>query len=305
MARFRATATISFELEAEHYKEALEEAASQLTNVTSELQISKKELKLEQLREKNCPLQLAEFDTSEILSYVSKKISKKRFKVGAKAYEIKINSPRYFVFRENTKCVVCGLEGKKFILEKNAIDKSPHFNLYAEEDGKLILMTKDHILPKSVGGDDRLSNFQTMCATCNNLKGSLNISLDGILKLRKTHDENKTLPRKKLKSALENVINELEKFTFQKIKKPGPDVIYINTDIGIWKMPDGLLMGQPIVEDFPENALQISCMSQYTEVVVVAFIAGQIVIKLSDSQEFYIHQKHVCFGKENPILKIE
>ena len=65
---------------------------------------------------------------------------------------------------------------------------SYHFNLYAiGENGNWILMTKDHITPKSRGGRDHLSNLQTMCDQCNNRKGdtipvfgdSLNISLSG------------------------------------------------------------------------------------------------------------------------------
>lgn len=31
-------------------------------------------------------------------------------------------------------------------------------------------MTKDHIMPKSKGGADSLSNYQTMCLPCNEAK---------------------------------------------------------------------------------------------------------------------------------------
>ena len=31
-------------------------------------------------------------------------------------------------------------------------------------------MTKDHIIPKSKGGKNELSNYQTMCTYCNNEK---------------------------------------------------------------------------------------------------------------------------------------
>lgn len=33
-------------------------------------------------------------------------------------------------------------------------------------------MTKDHIIPKSKGGIDDLSNYQTMCERCNKEKGN-------------------------------------------------------------------------------------------------------------------------------------
>ena len=33
-------------------------------------------------------------------------------------------------------------------------------------------MTKDHILPRSKGGIDDISNYQTMCKPCNEVKGN-------------------------------------------------------------------------------------------------------------------------------------
>ena len=46
------------------------------------------------------------------------------------------------------------------------------FGLYARKDGELILMTKDHIVPKSHGGTNASNNLQTMCEECNNNKGN-------------------------------------------------------------------------------------------------------------------------------------
>ena len=52
-------------------------------------------------------------------------------------------------------------------------DKSYHLNLYAVDDnGDEILMTKDHIIPRSKGGIDDISNYQTMCRLCNEAKGN-------------------------------------------------------------------------------------------------------------------------------------
>ncbi|MBQ2883822.1 MAG: HNH endonuclease [Alphaproteobacteria bacterium] len=87
---------------------------------------------------------------------------------------IKGNSQRYQTFfTKGTKCVCCGIEGKYFAKEKVSSDKSYHLNLYAiDENGKEVLMTKDHILPKSKGGQDHVDNYQPMCVRCNKAKGN-------------------------------------------------------------------------------------------------------------------------------------
>lgn len=73
-------------------------------------------------------------------------------------------------FKKGFKCVHCGIEGAYFSAEKalHGNDRNPHLNLYSAEG---ILITKDHIVAKSKGGKNRLSNYQTMCAPCNLKKG--------------------------------------------------------------------------------------------------------------------------------------
>lgn len=87
---------------------------------------------------------------------------------------IKGNSQRYQTFfTKGIKCACCGIEGKYFAKEKVSRDVSYHLNLYAiDENGKEVLMTKDHILPKSKGGKDHISNYQPMCVRCNKAKGN-------------------------------------------------------------------------------------------------------------------------------------
>jgi len=86
-----------------------------------------------------------------------------------------IRSKRYKCYARNgVKCVKCGIEGKYFAAEKAVTQNTDkyHLNLYANEDGKEILMTVDHIIPLSRQGLDNVSNLQTMCAPCNNMKGN-------------------------------------------------------------------------------------------------------------------------------------
>lgn len=87
---------------------------------------------------------------------------------------IKGNSHRYQTFfTKGLKCVCCGIEGQYFAKEKGGKDGSYHLNLYAvDSDGNEVLMTKDHIIPKSKDGKDHISNYQTMCEVCNVAKGN-------------------------------------------------------------------------------------------------------------------------------------
>lgn len=87
---------------------------------------------------------------------------------------IKANSQRYQTFfTKGTKCVCCGIEGKYFAKERGDKAISYHLNLYAINDaGEEVLMTKDHIIPKSKGGKNDISNYQPMCVICNVKKGN-------------------------------------------------------------------------------------------------------------------------------------
>jgi len=146
--------------------------------------------------------QLAVYDSADVL----KDTDKQDFIVEGETYKVRLNTHRYLVFKNNLSCVACGLTGTKMVLERYLNQTTPHFNLYAEEGGQLILMTKDHIQTKALGGKDRLSNYQTMCAICNNLKGSEPLPIKGIQELRKFHDEYKTkMARKDFSAAVRSI----------------------------------------------------------------------------------------------------
>jgi 5-methylcytosine-specific restriction endonuclease McrA len=88
---------------------------------------------------------------------------------------IGMDSQRYKVFAKSTKCVTCGIDGTIFLKDIGGTKEGDkkHFNLYAEDtNGDLILMTKDHIIPKSRGGKNQINNYQTMCSRCNFEKGN-------------------------------------------------------------------------------------------------------------------------------------
>lgn len=96
-----------------------------------------------------------------------------------KGHPVRMSSMRYRNFLvHGITCVTCGIKGSYFYLERHAghanPDKSPfHFNLYAADgQGREIMMTKDHIMPKSLGGNNYIGNLQTMCCKCNERKGN-------------------------------------------------------------------------------------------------------------------------------------
>jgi len=96
--------------------------------------------------------------------------------IGGVNFTIKRRSQRLRLFLKSYEktgkvtCVKCGIEGAYFMLQA-VNDEKPHINLYTKNG---ILMTKDHIVPKSKGGKDCMSNYQVMCATCNMKKGNTN-----------------------------------------------------------------------------------------------------------------------------------
>jgi len=86
---------------------------------------------------------------------------------------VKTVSQRYKLFKKAKRCVKCGARGEVLILERvpqKGRSATFHFNLYCIKNGKLVLMTKDHIIPKSKGGGNVMRNYQTMCYQCNQQK---------------------------------------------------------------------------------------------------------------------------------------
>ena len=120
-----------------------------------------------------------EYPINEVFNWIVANPGKKKAEIDG--HIINVNSIRYETFmQKGTTCCVCGLNGDHFYKERNFttggyVNDGPyHFNLYATTaDGKEILMTKDHILAKSLGGKDHVSNMQTMCTCCNNEKSNM------------------------------------------------------------------------------------------------------------------------------------
>ncbi|QHV94702.1 HNH endonuclease [Spirosoma endbachense] len=79
------------------------------------------------------------------------------------------NHRRLQVFaKKGTSCVRCGVEGVYLIA---SVDQGGghHVDLFT---ANFTLMTIDHILPRSKGGQSILANYQPMCQYCNSRKGN-------------------------------------------------------------------------------------------------------------------------------------
>lgn len=163
------------------------------------------------MKERKYLIHMKEFDPEEILSCITEDECKREYDVDGQTYSVRMNSDRYHVFKANRKCVACGLEGTKMILDMNPGDATPHFNLYAEENGRLVLMTKDHILAKSKGGTDSLENYTTCCSVCNNLKANYDLTYEQVKELRILHNNEQKLPKKELRSLINKTRDKMSK----------------------------------------------------------------------------------------------
>lgn len=68
------------------------------------------------------------------------------------------------------RCHFCGCEADKWVAEKGRRDHqgNPVLNLHATSvTGASVMMTRDHIIPKSLGGKDTVANLRPACGPCN------------------------------------------------------------------------------------------------------------------------------------------
>lgn len=110
---------------------------------------------------------LRRFQIAEIHEMIIAGNNKLEFQIDGENYRCWLDSIRLKLFSlKGICCVKCGRKGKYYLAEFNG-NPHPCLNLYASGQ---ILMTKDHIFPRSKGGSDRIDNLETMCARCNSKK---------------------------------------------------------------------------------------------------------------------------------------
>lgn len=133
---------------------------------------------------------MGHFRPDDVLPHVTQKRVRRDYTGDdGRIWSVRMNSHRYFCFSRSLSCAVCGIIGNTMVLERDVGSRTnPHFNLYAGAGDDKILMTKDHIRPKSCGGRNDQNNYQTMCTICNGLKGSRQLDLNSLTALRTMYD---------------------------------------------------------------------------------------------------------------------
>lgn len=108
-------------------------------------------------------------------------------KTPLKNYKIKLSQTVKTVIKDNFTCVICKKKAVKAVLTKNIKSKSITINFYIKGN---VLLTKDHIVPKTNDGKNTQLNYQCMCQLCNLEKGALDnfqfLIKKGILKWDET-----------------------------------------------------------------------------------------------------------------------
>jgi hypothetical protein len=165
-------------------------------------------------------IRIGVFTIDEVLNHIG---PYKKDYIGKK---VKMGSQRYELFKEKgVVCVKCGLKGEFFALEKQ---KQPnyqkgeelpdndryHFNLYGyNENGEEVMLTKDHIMPKSKGGSNTIDNYQTMCSVCNWGKGNQYDECEELVEIEKKlkkMDNEIIINIEDIKNAPDNSITDVE-----------------------------------------------------------------------------------------------
>jgi len=235
-------------------------------------------------------IKVFELPVHEVLDNLSS--GKKVFRFRDKEYLVKMNSQRYFMFKENLCCVCCGLKGSRMFLEYHPYDMTPHFNLYGVDNGELILMTKDHILAKALGGEDRHSNYQTMCSVCNGLKGHTSLTLDSLKTLRRVFDESKfKMSKKQIHYFLEECKSQLKKKEKKSRTKADKNCMVLNCDVACFLDDKGGIYGRHIYEKVSDK--RVGCMKKGTFLDPILEYRGEVICSIGHKDSIRILKRNL------------
>ena len=305
--RYRATCSVVWDFNSQmSQNEALEFAKKHLGEIpkNDEIDDCRLILRLDKLKDKVQKICLGEFQIDEVMQHVSEfDETKREFESNGVKHLVKMNSDRLLLFKSCMKCVSCDLEGTRIFLECHPADKSPHFNLYGEENGNLILFTKDHIHARAFGGEDSIENYQTMCLLCNNLKGHSNLSLEGVRALRTVYNENKNVVSKKqLHILIEDARHKLEqpwnlekksgtqRRKYKAKSKASCDVVVVAYDLFLYKFKGKFeIFGKSIHDQVDEKFTKIGELKKGTKLEPLLATKEQVMCQLDENDVVVLH----------------
>ena len=90
-------------------------------------------------------------------------------------YKVYFERKRWRIYTaKDFKCIYCGLMGTHAVFWKDHVEIpwDAHCDLvHITPEGRRILMTLDHLFPKSQGGTNDPANLAVACSPCNHTKG--------------------------------------------------------------------------------------------------------------------------------------
>jgi hypothetical protein len=117
-------------------------------------------------KSKNAPERLFTIPIAEVMPIIGRSL------VEVRGVAVSANTESLKTFKKRgPKCWLCGLEGEFFAAEKQRDQEVVHIKLYGKQGKKEVMLTKDHVIPKSWGGRDTMKNYRVLCSVCNNQLG--------------------------------------------------------------------------------------------------------------------------------------
>lgn len=132
-------------------------------------------------------------------------------------------------------CHFCGCQADRWVAEKGRRDKLGHpvLNLFATgRDSGIVMMTRDHIIPKSLGGTDAVANLRPACGPCN--EGRSNDVTPEVIEFARCHPE--LVNEGRIMKGLESLHAHIKRLSrdgkqnadeIEKLKKPYSDMGYL------------------------------------------------------------------------------
>lgn len=132
------------------------------------------------------------------------------------------------------RCHFCGCQADRWVAEKGRRDRIGHpvLNLFSQKDGRVVMMTRDHIIPRSLGGVDAVANLRPACAPCNEQRSN-EVSPE-VIRFAQEHPE--LVDEGRIKAGLESLRGSVERLKQQKasaeaemerLQKPFRDMGYL------------------------------------------------------------------------------